>query len=469
MHWINRVRIQPWGIISGAVGGLLVAVAIAGLMGLFINNTLLNVTERALVEGVQLEDLGDDLRVAILDLRHYHRNLIFAGLSPRALAEFDAAYIVLLEQVARLDETEGVDSRVVEAGQMRQMAAAYYTDFRAALDLFEGESAAFHQASDRGLAALGEMEQVARQIERLGERSAEEAFEAMEQATATARLMLLVVLGGLVLVGMGLAYLVVTMVREQHRASEKLARALQAKTDFIADASHELRTPLTVLRGNAELALEIDRTCVHVEALEEILQESERMSRLVDDLLLLARSDSGAMPLELAAVDVATFLRELEARAAVLARERGAEFEAALRGQGQLVVDAGRLEQVALILVDNAAKYGPAGGLVKLIASTGGDELCIEVADQGPGIQEEDLARIFERFYRVDKTRARHLGGAGLGLSIAKTIIESHGGRIEARSQLNRGTQMRIYIPLASTMPAGGAPVEQQLALEHAG
>jgi two-component system, OmpR family, sensor histidine kinase VicK len=469
MDWINRVRIQPWGIISGAVGGLLITVAIAGLMGLLINNTLLNVTERALVEGVHLEDLGDDLRVAVLDLRHYHRNLVFAGLSQRALADFDAAYIALMEQIARLDGMEGVDPGVVEPGQMRQMAATYYTEFRAALGLFEGESVAFNRASDRGLAELGEMEQVARQIELLGERRAEESFQAMEEATSTARLMLLVVLGGLVLVGMGLAYLVVSMVREQQRASEKLAQALQAKTDFIADASHELRTPLTVLRGNAELALEIDRTCVHVEALEEILQESERMSRLVDDLLLLARSDSGAMPLELETVDVATFLAELEARAAVLARERGAEFEADLRGEGQLLADAGRIEQVALILVDNAAKYGPSGGLVRLSASASGGELCIEVADQGPGIQEADLARIFERFYRVDKTRARHLGGAGLGLSIAKTIIESHGGRIEARSQLNRGTQMRILLPLASTLPVTGETVEQQLALEHAG
>jgi signal transduction histidine kinase len=172
------------------------------------------------------------------------------------------------------------------------------------------------------------------------------------------------------------------------------------------------------------------------------------MTRMVEDLLFLARSDSAAVPLDLERVPAASFLAEVAGRAEVLARERGAKLEVELSGEGELEIDRGRIEQAILILVDNAAKYGPPGGRVKLTSTMASGELHATVADEGPGIPESELPHVFERFYRVDKTRARKQGGTGLGLPIAKTIVEAHGGRIEAKSRLGEGTRMAIYLPL---------------------
>ncbi len=129
--------------------------------------------------------------------------------------------------------------------------------------------------------------------------------------------------------------------------------------------------------------------------------------------MFLARSDSAAPPLELETVGVAPFLAELAARAEILARERGASLEVTLNGNGQVRIEPTRIEQAVLVLVDNAAKYSPDGESVALTSATSRGELCIAVADRGPGIPAADLPRIFERFYRVDKARSRKLGGAG--------------------------------------------------------
>ena len=142
-------------------------------------------------------------------------------------------------------------------------------------------------------------------------------------------------------------------------------------------------------------------------------------------------------------------MSELAGRATVLARERGATLETDLRAEGTLRADPTRLEQAVLILVDNAIKYGPPGGTVTLRSDvTRSGELRITVEDDGPGIPKEDLPRIFERFYRVDKARSRRMGGTGLGLPIAKTIVEAHGGHITAESRPGRGTRMSIHLPL---------------------
>jgi two-component system sensor histidine kinase VicK len=172
------------------------------------------------------------------------------------------------------------------------------------------------------------------------------------------------------------------------------------------------------------------------------------MARMVEDLLFLARSDSASPPLELEAVALASFLAGLAGRAEVLARERGATFEAALDGEGWLQIDPARIEQAVLILVDNSAKYSPSGGLISLSSWSDRRELHIQVSDRGPGIPEADLPHVFDRFYRVDKVRGRKQGGAGLGLSIAKTTAEAHGGRIEATSHVGQGTRMTIHLPL---------------------
>jgi PAS domain S-box-containing protein len=239
-------------------------------------------------------------------------------------------------------------------------------------------------------------------------------------------------------------------ITKRKRIEQALAQALQEKSDFLADVSHELRTPLTVIRGSAEVGLELEGDCAHREAFEDIVNESTRVQRMVEDLLFLARSDSGELPLDVEGVDVPLFLAELAGRAAGLARERGASLKLELTGEGKLRIDRARIEQAVLNLIDNAAKFNPAGEQVALNSAIRSGELCIEVADNGPGIAEAALPHIFERFYRVEETLPSEQGGTGLGLPISKTIAEAHGGRIEAASRMGEGTRMSLYLPLAN-------------------
>ncbi len=240
-------------------------------------------------------------------------------------------------------------------------------------------------------------------------------------------------------------------VTDRQRAEAALAEAARAKTNLLADVSHELRTPLTVIRGNADIGLELQRGCAHDEILEEILREASTMSRMVEDLLFLARSDAAAPMFRLEPVSTQSFLAALASRAALLSQERGAVLETTLSGTGQLRIDPMRAEQAVLALVDNAARYSPAGEKVTLTSAIAGGELRIEVADRGPGIPAGDLPRVFDRFYRVEGSQEQN--GTGLGLSIATTIAEAHGGRISAESRLGEGTRMSLYLPLLDTAP----------------
>ncbi len=474
MNWLKKIREQPWRISTAAVAGLLVASIFAGLVGLLENERVKQVTDQALRFDIELEDEADDLRAAVLDMRHYHRNITFAGPSRRSVADFEDAYARLQEEIGEFEDL-GVGVLIdFQPEEIRRMAEEYYAGFRPAVDSYEEDPEAFVQASDRGLVELGEMESIAQELDGLGEDRAEAALESIDQATATARLVLLAVIGGLVVGGAVLAYSVVRVVSElrklyagQQATAKKLAEVSQAKTDFIADVSHELRTPLTVLRGNAEVGLILEHDGDHAEILEEIVEESGRMTRMVEDLLFLARSDSAVVPLDLEPVPVASFLAEVAGRAEVLTRERGASLEVELSDEGDLEIDRGRVEQTILILVDNAAKYGPPGGRVTLTSVAASGELCVTIADEGPGIPEAELPHVFERFYRVDKTRARKQGGTGLGLPIAKTIVEVHGGRIEAESRVGEGTRMSIYLPLSAASPPTGRPARRVSALDE--
>ena len=474
MSWLNKIREQPWRISTAAVGGLLVASIFAGLVGLLENERVKQVTDQALRYDIELEDEADDLRAAVLDMRHYHRNIAFTGPSRRSVADFEDAYARLQEEIGEFEDL-GVDALIdFQPEEIRRMAEGYYAGFRPAIESYEGDPEAFVQASDRGLVEIGEMEMIAQELDGLGEERAEVALESIDQATATARLVLIAVIGGLVVGGAVLAYSVVRVVGELRRlyaeqqvTAKKLAEVSQAKSDFIADVSHELRTPLTVLRGNAEVGLMLGSNVDHAEILEEIVEESGRMTRMVEDLLFLARSDSAAVPLDLERVPAASFLAEIAGRAEVLARERGAKLEAELSGEGELKIDRGRIEQAVLILVDNAAKYGPPGGRVTLASTTASGEIHVTVADEGPGISGSELPHVFERFYRVDKTRARKQGGTGLGLPIAKTIVEAHGGRIEVKSRLGEGTRMSVYLPLFPASWSAGEATGRVTAMDE--
>lgn len=267
--------------------------------------------------------------------------------------------------------------------------------------------------------------------------------------------MLLAAVLGLMVVGAALAYAAVRVVNQLRDFS-------RAKTEFLADVSHEIRTPLTVLRGNAEVGLALgDEGCSHGKMLDNIVRESERMSRMVEDLLFLARSDSTAPPLRREALDAAPFLAEIASRAEDLLRERGSTLVADLSAKGRLEADQARVEQAVMAVIDNAAKYGPLGGEVRLTGANEGDYLRVEVVDEGPGIPKEDLRRVFDRFYRPDKARSRALGGAGLGLSIAKTVVEAHGGSICAESRASGGTGISIWLPLAAGRDPARPPARE--------
>ena len=456
---------QPlsWRLPTVALAGLLVTLVVVGIAGILINRGVTDVVEEAINHDVELEDNADDLRVAILDVRHFHRDLLFNDPAPQRVQAWEDRYREMLAQIEELDALyqSGLDTGgLPSTAELRELAHAYYSDFRPEIDSYNPQDPLdFQQAADANLVLLQRLEGLAERLDKAGEERATAAFTAIDEAVGTGLLMLVGLVVGLGIAGLALAGSVLAMIGQQRRliaaeqtAAAEQAAASRAKTDFIADASHELRTPLTVLRGNAEIGLALEWGCEHAEStrevLREIVAESVRMSRLVDDLLFLARSDATGVPLELQRIDAAELLRSVAARATVLASERGAVVRARLTANGPIVADPARLEQAILILVDNAAKFGPPGGTVELVSRRQSDDLIVEVADDGPGIPEADLAHIFDRFYRAEAGRgSRRATGAGLGLSIASTIVRGHGGEIAGSSQAGKGTVMTIRIP----------------------
>ncbi|OGB99607.1 MAG: hypothetical protein A3G35_11900 [candidate division NC10 bacterium RIFCSPLOWO2_12_FULL_66_18] len=254
--------------------------------------------------------------------------------------------------------------------------------------------------------------------------------------------------------------------------NEMLARleaAFAQVRRFSADASHELRTPLTVMKGEIEVALRSPRDPAEYQrVLESGLEEVESMTRLVDDLLLLSRADAGALQWEAGPVELDRLVEEVAKEGEILGR--GKQVRVKILGMEPLIVqgDGQRLKQLLRNLVDNGVKYTPPGGQVTLTLRQGsgvrgqgpvpdprsptpkeGPWAEIIVRDTGIGIPPEALPRIFERFYRVDPARSREAGGAGLGLCIARTIAEAHGGRIEVQSIPGAGSTFTLRLPLS--------------------
>ncbi|HEX9017108.1 MAG TPA: ATP-binding protein, partial [Chloroflexota bacterium] len=225
-----------------------------------------------------------------------------------------------------------------------------------------------------------------------------------------------------------------------------LDEAYRTQQRFVADASHELRTPLTVLQANLEL---LQRTPVSdSEAYEETMallrQEVSRMSRLVADLLVLARADAG-QELKWARVELDRVLIDTLKEARPVAG--GLKLSITEIDQVEIDGDPDRVKQLLLILIDNAVRYTPEGGEVRLGLRRDGGEAVVTVADTGIGIASEDLPYIFERFYRADKARSRAQGGTGLGLSIARWIVDRHGGAISVESTPEKGSTFRVRLP----------------------
>jgi len=229
------------------------------------------------------------------------------------------------------------------------------------------------------------------------------------------------------------------------------------RREFVANVSHELKTPLTSIKGLVETLLggALDDSANNRRFVSLIDEDATRLTRLIDDLLELSQIESKALPLTREAVELTPLLEGI-----VAALEREIEQRrltvAAQVPPGLLVsADPHRLRQVFMNLVDNAIKYNKDAGRITISAARDRASLTVTVADTGVGIPPQDLPRIFERFYRVDKARSRALGGTGLGLSIVKHIVESHGGTVSVQSRLGEGSAFTITLPLASSARAG--------------
>jgi heavy metal sensor kinase len=231
----------------------------------------------------------------------------------------------------------------------------------------------------------------------------------------------------------------------------RLEAAVRKIKQFTADASHELRAPIALIRTTAEVAAQKrDRPAnEYLEALDDILEESERTSQVVDSLMLLARADAGKEDMEREVIDAASIFRAAVEQGDKLARIRGLHYSASIPDHPIWVqADPEALRRALLILLDNAGKYTPEGGSVRVDLSTDNETAKITVSDTGIGIAPADIPHIFDRFWRADKARSRSQAGAGLGLSIAKWIAETHAGSISVESEFGKGSVFSLRVPL---------------------
>lgn len=224
----------------------------------------------------------------------------------------------------------------------------------------------------------------------------------------------------------------------------------KSRREFVADVSHELRTPLTGIKGAVETVLEnptLDEDTKN-NFLEMAIEECDRMTRLVGDLLVLSRLDNKKTSWKIETFDAERFIEHIYDVMSVSAKERAQTLTMKCESDiPDVTADKEKLQQVIINIVSNAIKYTPKGGNVAITAKNSGEFFLISVSDNGIGIPKDDLPRIFERFYRVEKSRTSDAGGTGLGLAIAKEIIDAHGGDIKIDSEIGRGTHVDVFIP----------------------
>jgi heavy metal sensor kinase len=232
----------------------------------------------------------------------------------------------------------------------------------------------------------------------------------------------------------------------------RLEKAFQRQKQFTSDASHELRTPLSVIEAESTLALQKERpSSDYRQSLETISQEARQMSSLIDQLLTLARADAGKEQWNFTEVNLGELIANLSTDAEVLCQEKGLTFQLGQTPDLAVKGDEARLRELFMNLVDNAVRYTPAPGTISISLRREGQMAVLAITDTGVGIPAEDIPLIFERFYRVDKSRSRAEGGTGLGLAICRHIAEAHGGKIEVESRVGVGSTFSVWLPLQST------------------
>ncbi len=238
----------------------------------------------------------------------------------------------------------------------------------------------------------------------------------------------------------------------------RLERSFRRVKQFAGDASHELRTPLAILRGETEVTLRWAREADdYRRTLESNLEEIDRMGRIIDDLLTLARSDAGELAMEVKEISLSDLLQELYMAGNTLGEAKQIQVFLHLDVGGEIRIqgDELRLRQMFLNLISNAIKYTSEGGQVDITLRLEPQEAVVSVADTGIGIPPKHLPHLFERFYRIDKARNRADGGTGLGLAITKSIVEAHQGSIRVESVPEKGSTFTVHLPLAGPQRQG--------------
>ncbi|MFD0673150.1 sensor histidine kinase [Cohnella sp. GCM10027633] len=234
-----------------------------------------------------------------------------------------------------------------------------------------------------------------------------------------------------------------------NRALIPIRTSLERQQQFVSDASHELRTPLSVIQAHAELLLRhpehtIEQDSKHIST---VLQETRRMSKLVGGLLTLARSDSNQLELDKRPIQFERIVNDSVNKMQMLAEVKEIILHSEIDGAVPMLADEERMHQLLMALLDNAIKYTPEGGVVRVVCRRLAHSVQLEIEDTGVGIAPDHIPRIFDRFYRGDKARNRQEGGTGLGLAIVKWIVDRHGGRIRVESKLSVGTRVLVSLP----------------------
>lgn len=235
-----------------------------------------------------------------------------------------------------------------------------------------------------------------------------------------------------------------------NQMSERLENLERSRNQFVSNASHELKTPLATMKILLESLIYQDDMdpALRREFMQDINKEIDRLNMVIGDLLTLVHIDSQKMRLRREMMRLSVAVKEAVRRLAPLASDRGQEIEVALHDDCEMFADPAKLQQVMYNLIDNAIKYTPDGGKIRISLELSGRDALLKVSDTGVGIPKNDLHHVFDRFYRVDKARSRETGGTGLGLSIVQQIVRLHGGSIDVQSEVGKGTTFIIELPV---------------------